>query len=40
MLQVHCYRAALENIIVKLSPDLKHSGLRSIKNVHDMDFSM
>ncbi|GAB0090253.1 protein RRNAD1 [Sergentomyia squamirostris] len=30
-LKIHAYRSALEKIIVKLSPQLKHSGLRSVK---------
>ncbi|KAJ1521657.1 hypothetical protein ONE63_003303 [Megalurothrips usitatus] len=37
-LKIHCYRAALEKLIVKYRPDLKHSGLRSVKHFDKMDF--
>ncbi|XP_055625557.1 methyltransferase-like protein 25B [Toxorhynchites rutilus septentrionalis] len=36
-LKVHAFRAALENIIVRTHPELKHSGLKSTK-VHNMSF--
>ncbi|XP_058831009.1 methyltransferase-like protein 25B [Topomyia yanbarensis] len=38
-LKVHAYRAAIEKIIVKLHPTLKHSGLKSTK-VTDMSFQL
>ncbi|XP_059486703.1 methyltransferase-like protein 25B [Neocloeon triangulifer] len=37
-LKVHCYRAALECILVERMPELKHSGLKSIKHVQEMSF--
>ncbi|XP_067001365.2 methyltransferase-like protein 25B isoform X3 [Anabrus simplex] len=37
-LKVHCYRATLERLLVKHSPDLRHAGIHSIKHVHLMAF--
>ncbi|XP_047468711.1 methyltransferase-like protein 25B [Penaeus chinensis] len=37
-LKVHCYRAALEEIIVKYWPELRHAGLRSVNHAHEMEF--
>lgn len=37
-LKVHSFRAAVEEIIVKNWPHLKHSGLRSVKHTSDMTF--
>lgn len=37
-LKVHSYRAALEAIIVKHRPDLKHYGLRSVQHTNDLTF--
>ncbi|XP_067001366.2 methyltransferase-like protein 25B isoform X1 [Anabrus simplex] len=36
--KVHCYRATLERLLVKHSPDLRHAGIHSIKHVHLMAF--
>ncbi|KAK8380525.1 hypothetical protein O3P69_016841 [Scylla paramamosain] len=38
-LKVHCYRACLEEILVKHWPHHYHAGLRSVNNAHHMDFS-
>ncbi|XP_065560150.1 methyltransferase-like protein 25B isoform X2 [Artemia franciscana] len=38
-LKIHCYRAALECILVSIDPSLKRSGLRSVKNAHCMPFN-
>ncbi|XP_068212671.1 uncharacterized protein [Palaemon carinicauda] len=38
-LKVHCYRAALEEIIVKHWPEHRHAGLRSVNHAHEMEFS-
>ncbi|XP_063221430.1 methyltransferase-like protein 25B [Bacillus rossius redtenbacheri] len=38
-LMVHCFRAALERIIVKHWPHLRHSGIRSIKHNNQMTFA-
>ncbi|KAK3925106.1 Protein RRNAD1 [Frankliniella fusca] len=38
VLKIHSFRAALEKLIVKHYPDLKHSGLRSVKHFNEMDF--
>lgn len=37
-LKVHSFRAAVEEIIVKHWPHLKHSGLRSVKHSSNMTF--
>lgn len=37
-LKVHSFRAALEQIIIKYRPDLKHSGLRSIQHSEGLTF--
>lgn len=37
-LRIHSYRAVIEKIIVKYWPDLKHSGLKSIKYVSGLTF--
>uniref|UniRef100_T1JDR7 Poly [ADP-ribose] polymerase n=1 Tax=Strigamia maritima TaxID=126957 RepID=T1JDR7_STRMM len=39
LLKIHCYRAILESLIVKYHPLRKHSGLRSVKNAHEMTFA-
>ncbi|XP_066983035.1 methyltransferase-like protein 25B [Macrobrachium rosenbergii] len=38
-LKVHCYRAALEDIIVKHWPEHRHAGLRSVNHAHKMEFA-
>ncbi|XP_045611979.2 methyltransferase-like protein 25B isoform X1 [Procambarus clarkii] len=38
-LKVHCYRAALEEIIMKYWPHHRHAGLRSVNHAHKMEFS-
>lgn len=38
-LMVHSYRAAIEKIICKYWPDLKHSGLKSIKHTSGLKFA-
>lgn len=37
-LKVHAYRAAIEKIICKHWPGLRHSGLKSIKHTNDLSF--
>ncbi|XP_026472972.1 protein RRNAD1-like isoform X1 [Ctenocephalides felis] len=37
-LQVHSYRAALEELVIKYWPHLKHSGMRSIKHSNQLSF--
>lgn len=37
-LKIHCYRAALETLIINYSPRMKHIGLHSIKNADKMSF--
>ncbi|XP_050715455.1 methyltransferase-like protein 25B [Eriocheir sinensis] len=37
-LKVHCYRACLEQILVRRWPHHRHAGLRSVNNAHLMDF--
>lgn len=37
-LMVHSYRAAIEKIICKYWPELKHSGLKSIKHTSELTF--
>ncbi|CAG0891496.1 unnamed protein product [Darwinula stevensoni] len=39
-LKIHCYRAALERIIVRHWPELKRSGLRSLKKAHKKPFPL
>ncbi|PSN32724.1 Protein RRNAD1 [Blattella germanica] len=38
-LKIHCYRAALEKILVKYWPHLKHTMIKSIKHSTDLTFS-
>lgn len=38
-LKVHSYRAAIEKIICKHWPELKHTGLRSVKHTSGLTFS-
>ncbi|KAK8726965.1 hypothetical protein OTU49_017481 [Cherax quadricarinatus] len=38
-LKVHCYRASLEEIIMKHWPQHHHAGLRSVTHAHKMEFS-
>ena len=38
-LKVHCYRALLEKILVSKDPSLRHLGLATVKNAHEMSFS-
>lgn len=38
-LKIHCYRAALEKLIVKYHPSMKHTGLGGVKNYEKMSFS-
>jgi len=39
LLQVHCYRAALEKILVKYWPHLRHTTIRSMKHTNSMTFT-
>ncbi|XP_046642019.1 methyltransferase-like protein 25B isoform X2 [Daphnia pulicaria] len=36
--KVHCYRATLETLLIKLEPPLQRAGLRSVKNAHLLPF--
>lgn len=36
--QIHCYRATLETLLVRLDPPIRRAGLRSVKNAHLMTF--
>uniref|UniRef100_A0A182JPB4 Methyltranfer_dom domain-containing protein n=1 Tax=Anopheles christyi TaxID=43041 RepID=A0A182JPB4_9DIPT len=38
-LKIHAYRAAIESIIVRLRPDLKHSGLKGGINATEISFA-
>ncbi|XP_042203507.1 protein RRNAD1-like [Homarus americanus] len=38
-LKVHCYRASLEEIIIRHWPSHHHAGLRSVNHAHKMEFS-
>lgn len=38
ILKVHSYRAALEELVIKYWPHLKHSGMRSIKHSNQLSF--
>ncbi|XP_021920504.1 protein RRNAD1-like isoform X2 [Zootermopsis nevadensis] len=38
-LKVHCYRAALEKILVKYWPHLRHTMIKSIKHTNNMTFT-
>lgn len=38
-LRIHSYRAILEKIIVGINPELKHSGLKSVKYQNGLTFS-
>ncbi|KAK7066453.1 Ribosomal RNA adenine dimethylase domain-containing protein 1 [Halocaridina rubra] len=38
-LKVHCYRAALEEIIIAHWPEHRHAGLRSVSHAHKMTFA-
>ncbi|GLH06002.1 Uncharacterized protein GBIM_11531 [Gryllus bimaculatus] len=37
-LKVHCYRATLERLLVKFWPNLRHSGIRSIRHSNELPF--
>jgi hypothetical protein len=39
LLQVHCYRAVLEKILVKYWPHLRRTAVKSIKHSNNMTFS-
>ncbi|XP_026283839.1 methyltransferase-like protein 25B [Frankliniella occidentalis] len=39
-LKIHSFRAALEKLIVKHYPTMKHCGLRSVKHFDQMDFPL
>ena len=37
-LKVHCFRAILESLIIKFSPNMRHKPLKSVKITEDMTF--
>ena len=37
-MQIHCYRATLETLLVKQNPPIRRAGLCGVKNAHLLSF--